>query len=88
LSFQIVDAKGVRVPDAANEVKFEIDGPAAIIGIGNGDLNNTEDCKAPVHKAYQGRGLAIIQSKSTAGKITLKASSPGLEAATAILNSR
>ncbi len=88
LSFQITDAKGVRVPDAANELKFEVGGPAAIIGIGNGDLNNTEDCKAPVHKAYQGRGLAIIQSKTTPGKITLKASSPGLEAATATLTSQ
>ena len=88
MSFQIIDAKGVRVPDAAGEVKFEVDGPAAIIGIGNGDLNDTEDCKAPVHKAYQGRGLAIIQSKTTPGKITLKATSPGLEAATATLTSR
>jgi beta-galactosidase len=88
LSFQIVDAKGVRVPDAAAEVKFEVGGPAAIIGIGNGDLNNTQDCKAPVHKAYQGRGLAIIQAKTTPGKITLKATSPGLEAATVTLNSR
>ncbi|MGD0383370.1 MAG: hypothetical protein ABSA77_07620 [Thermoguttaceae bacterium] len=85
LSFQIIDAKGVRVPDAANELKFEINGPAAVIGIGNGDLNDVEDCKAPVHKAYQGRGLAIIQSKTTAGKVTVKASSKGLESAAATL---
>ena len=88
LSFQIIDAKGVRVPDAAGEVKFVVDGPAAVIGIGNGDLNNIEDCKAPIHKAYQGRGLAIIQSKTSPGKITLKASSPGLEGATTTLTSR
>ncbi len=88
VSFQIVDAKGVRVPDAANEVKFEIDEPAAIIGIGNGDLNDTSDCKAPVHKAYQGRGLAIIQSKKAPGKITLKASAAGLEGAAAKLTSQ
>ncbi len=88
LGFEVVDAKGVYVPDAANEVKFEVDGPAAIIGIGNGDLNDTQDCKAPVHKAYQGRGLAIIQSKTVPGKITLKASSAGLEGATAALISK
>jgi beta-galactosidase len=88
LSFQIVDAKGVRVPDAAAEVKFEVDGPAAIIGIGNGDTNDTTDYKAPVHKTYQGRGLAVIQTKTAPGKITLKASSAGLEAATAALTSQ
>jgi beta-galactosidase len=88
LTFQITDAKGVRVPDAANELKFEINGPGAIIGIGNGDLANLEDCKAPVHKAYQGCGLAIIQSKTAPGKITVKVSSPGLESATSTLTGK
>jgi beta-galactosidase len=88
LSFQVVDSKGVRVPDAANEVKFEVDGPAAIIGIGNGDISDTSDCKAPVHKAYQGRGLAIIQSKTAPGKVTIKASSSELEGAKVTLTTR
>ena len=88
LGFQIVDAQGVRVPDAANELKFEVDGPAGISGIDNGDLNDTTNCKDPLHKAYQGRGLAIIQSKTTSGKVTIKVSTPGLESATATLNSR
>lgn len=88
LGFQVVDAKGVCVPDAGNELKFEVEGPAAIIGIDNGDINDTENCKDPVHKAFHGRGLAIIQSKAAPGKITLKASSPGLEGATATLTSK
>jgi beta-galactosidase len=88
LGFQIVDAKGVRVPDAANELKFEITGPAAIIGIDNGDVNDTSNCKDLIHKAYRGRGLAIIQSKTTTGKITVKVTSPGLESATAALTGK
>jgi beta-galactosidase len=85
LGFEVVDAKGVCVPDAANELTFEIAGPAAIIGIDNGDLNDTSNCKDLVHKAYHGRGLAIIQSKTAAGKVTVKASSKGLESAAATL---
>jgi beta-galactosidase len=85
LIFEIVDANGVLVPDAANELKFEISGPAAVIGIGNGALNDIESCKDLAHKAFQGRGLAIIQSQNAAGKISIKVSSPGLESAAAAL---
>ena len=83
-----MDAQGVRVPDAGNELTFEVDGPAEIIGIGNGDLNDSDDCKDLKHKAYQGRGLAIIQSTKEAGKITVTASSPGLQMRSLTLTSR
>jgi beta-galactosidase len=86
--FQIFDAKGVRVPDASQMVTFEVEGPAKIIGIGNGDLNNSEDPLNSVHQAFQGRGLAILQSKTEAGRITLRATAPGLEQAAVTLTSR
>jgi beta-galactosidase len=85
LEFCIMDAQGVRVPDAGHEVIFEVDGPAEIIGIGNGDLNNTEDCKDRTHKAYRGQGLAILQAATVSGKVSVKVTSPGLEPATADL---
>ena len=72
LEFQMLDEEGVRVPGAQHELKFEVDGPGDIIGIENGNLNSLEDPKDKVHKAYQGRGLAIIQSKREAGKIRLR----------------
>ena len=58
VEFRIVDDKGVRVPDAGQEVTFEVAGPAVILGIGNADLNSPDSYKDQVHKAYQGRGLA------------------------------
>lgn len=88
VEFRVVDSQGVRVPDAGNELTFELDGPAEILGIENGDLNNYEDYKDRTRRAYQGRGLAILQSTPLAGKITLKVTLPGLETATVILNSR
>ena len=88
LEFQIVDAQGVRVPDAANELKFEVDGPADIIGIDNGNLNDTDNPKDLVHKAYHGRGLAFVRTKNAAGKVTIKVTAPGLEDATVTITSR
>ena len=73
VEFRIVDDKGVRVPDAGQEVTFEIAGPAVILGIGNADLNSPDGYKDLVHKAYRGRGLAILQSTTAPGSITLKA---------------
>jgi len=88
VEFRIVDENGVRVPDAEPEVKFELTGPADIIGIGNGDLDNSENCRDDTHRSFQGRGLAILQTTTTPGGITLKATAPGLESASVTLQSR
>ncbi len=88
VEFRIVDDKGVLVPDASQEVAFEISGPAVILGIGNADLNSPDSYKDQMHKAYRGRGLAILQSTTAPGSIPLKATAPGLESATLTLVSR
>ncbi len=86
LEFQITDASGIRVPDAEHEVTFSVDGPAEIIGIENGDLNSLDDPKNNVHRAYQGRGLAILQSARQAGKVRVTAQAEGLESASVEIN--
>ena len=87
IEFQIVDAAGVRVPNADAEVTFEIDGPARILGIGNGDLNNLES-GANAHRTFQGHGLVILRVTDPASTVTLKASSPGLTGATVTVSLR
>lgn len=80
-------AAGVRVPDAAQEVTFDVRGPARLLGIGNGDPSNTEAPRGHVHQAYEGRGLAILQSTTTPGAVTVTATAPGLTPATVVLHS-
>jgi beta-galactosidase len=87
LEFQILDEYGVRVPDAAPEVTFAVSGPAVLLGLGSGDLDNTESCRGPSHQAWQGRGLAILQTTEDAGEITVRATTPGLEPAMIVLAS-
>ncbi len=81
IEVQIVDDQGVRIPDAQQELTFELDGPGEILGIENGDLNSLEDYKDRVHKAYRGRCLVILQSIRESGRIRLTAHAEGLEKA-------
>ena len=81
VEFQVVDAKGVRVPNAEPEVTFQLTGPATLLGIENGDLNSPEPYQGPTRKAFHGRGLAIFESSTAAGKIVIKATAPELEPA-------
>ena len=82
LEFRIVDAQGVRVPDAEPEVTFEVTGPATLLGIENGDLNGSEPYQGPTRKAFHGRGLAIFESTTAPGKVVIRATAPNLEPAT------
>jgi beta-galactosidase len=77
VEFKVLDANGVWVANADVPVTFEIDGPARLLGLGNGDLNSVEDCKDLSHRAYQGRGLAILQATGP-GTFVVTAASPGL----------
>ena len=82
LEFRVVDAQGVRAPDAEQEVTFAVDGPAALLGIENGDVNSPEPYQGPTRKAYHGRGLAVFQTTTATGKVNITATAPGLEPAT------
>ena len=81
LEFRVVDANGVRVPNAEPEVTFEATGPAALLGMENGDVNSPEPYAGPTRKAFHGRGLAIFQSTTAPGKIKITATAPDLEPA-------
>lgn len=81
IEFRVVDDKGVIVPDAGHEVSFKLEGPGKVIGIGNGNIDNRDNYKDLKHKAYNGRGLAILQANQNAGKIKITASADGLEQA-------
>lgn len=43
VSVSVTDSKGEKVPDAKNNIKFELSGNAEILGIGNGDPSSLEN---------------------------------------------
>ena len=79
VTVEVIDARGRVVPTADVPVTFTLSGPGAIIGLNNGDPTNHEPEKGNQHATYHGLAQVILQtSLNGTGKMTLRASSPGL----------
>lgn len=78
VTVQLVDVNGIINPKAENLVKFEIEGPGSIIGVGNANPVSLESYVLPQRKAWQGRCMVIVKSNGQKGKIILKATAGGL----------
>jgi beta-galactosidase len=79
ITVEIVDAQGRMMPTASNEVEFAIEGPAKLIGLGNGDPRCIEMDKASKRSTFNGLCMAIVQATRVPGSVTILATSPGLE---------
>ena len=77
-----VDTQGCPVPTAQNLIRFHLDGPANLLGVGNGDPSCHESDKEPRRSLFNGLCQAIIGACASPGEITLTAESDGLESAT------
>jgi beta-galactosidase len=86
VTVELLDAKGNRNPLAENLVKFEIDGPGTIVGVGNANPRSLESFQGPERKAWQGRCLVIVKSGKSAGEIKLKAVVQGMNTASININ--
>jgi beta-galactosidase len=82
----IKDDKGRVVPTADNLVKFEIEGPGKIIGVGNGNPKSHEPDKASQRMAFNGYCMVLVQSEKQAGKIRLIATSDNLKGTEVLIN--
>jgi beta-galactosidase len=88
VTVRVLDAAGNLVPDAANLVKFTVNGPGFVAGVDNGYQASMESFNASERKAYNGVALAIIQTKEQGGQITLRAETEGLTGASVTLVSK
>lgn len=83
----IVDDQNRNVPTAGNLVRFSIQGPAKILGVGNGDPTSGESVKGTQRSAFNGLCMVLVQTTRTPGDITLTAESDGLQATSVSLKS-
>ena len=74
-----VDKKGREVPTAQGLVTFSVEGPADIVGVINGDITSPELTVGNTRSLYNGSCSVILRSQTVSGKVTLKASAPGLK---------
>ncbi len=71
----IVDAQGVVAPKAGNTIAVSVSGPGALVGLDAGDSTNHDAYKGTSHAAFSGKLMAIIQSTTTPGTVTVTATS-------------
>jgi beta-galactosidase len=81
VTVELTDANGVLHPKAEDLVKFDVEGPATIEGVGNANPVSIESYQQPQRKAWRGRCLVVLKTGKQPGKIILKASAPGMKAA-------
>lgn len=77
-----VDAKGRVVPTYNGKVTFNVEGPARIIAVDNGNHSSDDLFDGNQKDLYEGFAMAILRSsKDQAGKVRISASCGGLKSA-------
>ena len=79
ITVSAIDNKGILNPTASDLITFEVEGPAEIVGVINGDMNSDElftpDANSNGKKAsrslYQGKGTLILRSSKESGPVRL-----------------
>ncbi|XHR92948.1 DUF4982 domain-containing protein [Mucilaginibacter sp. UC70_90] len=81
ITVSVLDKNNVPVADANQLVKFKVTGQGILKGVDNGSQTDQDPFVSDQHHLFNGLGLAIIQSKSVAGEITIRAAADGLQSA-------
>jgi beta-galactosidase len=82
VTVEAIDKDGRPVPTANLAVEFEITGPGAIIGVGNGDPTSHEPEKGNKRSLFNGLAQIILQSRrGGSGDIVVRAKAEGLKSA-------
>ncbi|MGW7518156.1 glycoside hydrolase family 2 TIM barrel-domain containing protein [Streptomyces sp. NPDC054796] len=77
---EVIDARGVLVPDADHALTFTVTG-GGLLGLDNGQQESAENYQSDTRSAFHGKALAIVQadgSGGSGGALTVTARSEGL----------
>ena len=78
VTVEVVDANGLRHPDAERLVQFSTTGEGTLLAVGDSKPTRLESFRQPRRTTYEGRCLAILRASRVPGTITLTAFSEGL----------
>ena len=73
VTVELLDNKGIAVPDADDELQFSVSGPAQIVATANANLKDETPYTSHTRKAWKGRVIVALRSTSRPGKVTLTA---------------
>ena len=77
VSASVLDASGVLVPYADNQLTFSVSGPAEILVTDAGDPTSHSAFRSPSIKAFAGMASVVLR-RTGKGAVTVKAEAPGL----------
>jgi beta-galactosidase len=84
---EALDADGNLCPLAHNPVRFELQGPAVIAGVGNGNPLSTEPFQAASRKLFYGKAMLILRSlEGDAGEVRVTARADGLSSTSSLIH--
>ena len=66
------DANGTLIPDASDQLTFEVSGAGTFEAVCNGDATSLESFKEPTMKLFNGQLVVIVRSGHQPGTLTLK----------------
>lgn len=82
LTVSVLDEKGNMVPNAANNVKFDVSGAGTLAGIDNGSSPDHQSYRDNNRNAFSGQLTGIVRAGTSAGEINVTVSAEGLEPTT------
>ena len=72
-----IDSKGRRVPMAQDELRFAVEGDAAIVAVSSGDHNSNELNVTDHRRLWNGSALVILRAGQSPSKVILRTSADG-----------
>ena len=72
VTVSLMDTKGTLVPEADDQLTFEVTGAGTFQGVCNGDATSLESFTQPTMKLFKGQLVIVVRSGKQAGTITLK----------------
>ncbi len=84
---QVVDAKGVTVPNAAQLLHFSVEGAGELIATDNGSVTDHRPFASPDRQPRDGNAVALVRGAGD-GRFTVRVSADGLKPGTIALQAR
>ena len=74
VTVSLTDAEGTLIPQADDQLTFEVTGAGTFEAVCNGDATSLESFKQPTMKLFSGQLVVVVRSAQKTGTLTLKVS--------------
>jgi beta-galactosidase len=76
VTVSLVDKNGTLIPNADDQLRFEVSGAGTFRAVCNGDATSLESFTEPTLKLFAGQLVVVVQAGTKKGQLTLKVTDP------------